>query len=163
MSSYHLVALQESHARQILTWRYAPPYDFYNPLSERPAEDYVRKFVNPEYQFHAVLDESDSFIGFCSFGIDGQVPGGNYEKEALDIGVGMEPELTGNGLGHQFFDTILQHGLETFNPAWTRLTVANFNKRALKLYQKFDFTLFDEFEDSELDVSYTILIRPSKV
>lgn len=161
MTHYHVSLLKEEHARQILGWRYTSPYDFYNPPSDRPAEDYVQEFINPEYQFHAILDEDDNFIGFCSFGIDGQVPGGNYEEDALDIGVGMKPELTGRGLGRQFFDVILQYAITTFDPAWTRLTVANFNKRALNLYKNFGFTLLDEFEGDELNVRYTILIRQS--
>lgn len=161
MSSYHLTLLHEDHARQILDWRYPSPYDFYNPPRDRPAEEYVQEFINPEYQFHAILDEDNNFIGFCSFGIDGQVPGGNYQEDALDIGVGMKPELTGKGLGRQFFDSILQHAITNFNPAWTRVTVANFNKRALNLYKNFGFTLLDEFEGDELHVRYTILIRQS--
>lgn len=161
MSIYHLTSLQEVHARQILDWRYPPPYDFYNPPSDRPAEDYIQEFVNPEYQFHAILDEDNNFIGFCSFGIDGRVPGGNYQEDALDIGVGMKPELTGRGLGYQFFDAILQHAIANFDPPWTRLTVANFNKRALNLYKNFGFTLLDEFEDDKLNIRYTILIRQS--
>jgi [ribosomal protein S18]-alanine N-acetyltransferase len=161
MSSYHLTLLQKNHARQILGWRYPSPYDFYNPPENRPPEEYVAEFVNPEYQFHAILDGNNEFVGFCSFGMDGQVPGGNYTEEALDIGVGMKPELTGMGLGRQFFDAVLQFAMARFNPAWTRLTVAKFNKRALNLYKNFGFTLVDEFDDERLNVRYTILIRQS--
>jgi RimJ/RimL family protein N-acetyltransferase len=159
MTSYHLTLLQEEHAFDILGWRYPEPYNFYNPPDDRPAEEYVREFVRPEYQFHAVLDGQDQFSGFCSFGLDGQVPGGNYQKEALDIGLGMRPELTGRGRGYQFFRSILQHAHKTFEVKQYRLTVANFNERALRLYQHFGFVCEDEFTDSVVRVSYTILVR----
>jgi len=159
MTNYHLTPLREEHAFDILGWRYPQPYDFYDPPSDRPAEEYVREFVRPEYQFHAVLDNKDKFSGFCSFGIDGQVPGGNYREEALDIGLGMKPELTGNGRGYQFFRSIIQHAQMTFEFEIYRLTVANFNERALNLYKHFGFVHEDEFTDTALSVPYTILVR----
>lgn len=159
MKNLHLILLEEDHAREILTWRYPPPYDFYNPPQERVEEDYIREFIKPEYQFHAILDDNDGFIGFCSFGLDGQVPGGDYKQEALDIGLGMKPELTGCGLGDQFFAAILQYANSKFHPWQVRITVANFNKRALRLYEKFGFTKSDDFEDHTLKVPYTILIK----
>jgi ribosomal-protein-alanine N-acetyltransferase len=159
MNNIHLELLQEAHAREILSWRYPPPYDFYNPPEMRATADYVREFINPEYQFHAILDEDSRFIGFCSYGIDGQVPGGDYELEALDIGLGMKPALTGCGLGDLFLAAILNHAIKKFDPTIFRMTVANFNKRALRLYENFGFSKRGGFEDNMLNTSYTILIK----
>jgi len=159
MTRYHLTPLKEEHARDILGWRYPAPYDFYNPPDERPAEDYVREFIKPEYQFHAVLDGQNKFSGFCSYGVDGQVTGGNYSREALDIGLGMKPELTGNGQGYHFFRSILHYALENFEVDHYRLTVANFNERALRLYKNFGFVHHEEFTDCVLNVRYTILMK----
>ncbi len=158
--SYQLVPLQAKHAKEILVWRYPPPYDFYDAPEQRPPEDYVTEFLRPEYQFHAILDDQDHFIGFCSFGIDGQVPGGNYESEALDIGLGMRPELTGKGNGYQFVDAILLHARKQFDPSCFRMTVASFNERALKLYKRFGFNYVEEFVGNARDISYTILTCP---
>ncbi len=159
MGNLHLILLEKDHAREILTWRYPPPYNFYNPPEVQVAEDYVLEFINPAYQFHAILDDNSRFIGFCSFGIDGQVPGGDYSLEALDIGLGMTPELTGYGLGDQFLNAILSHAVIHYNPAVIRMTVANFNKRALHLYEKSGFTRQQEFEDDMLKITYTILVK----
>ncbi len=159
MKNIYLKRLGERHAREILTWRYPPPYDFYNPPQVKVEDDYIREFVNPEYQFHAILDEDSRLIGFCSYGVDGQVPGGDYEQEALDIGLGMKPELTGKGLGDPFFAAILRFAMHKFNPPQIRITVANFNKRALRLYEKSGFTKRCEFRDNVMEVPYTILIK----
>jgi len=44
---------------------------------------------------------------------------------------------------------------------WTRLTVAKFNQRAMKLYGNFGFELDDEFLGAMSNVPYNILIRRS--
>ncbi len=159
MNCYTLTLLAEQHAREILTWRYPAPYDFYNPPENRPPDDYIREFTNPEYQFHAVLDDDQTLAGFCSFGIDGQVPGGCYDTQALDIGLGMNPVLTGNGLGRSFFASILDYSIASYHPTNVRLTVANFNHRAFRLYQNFGFTRQSGFHDPTSKVSYTVLTK----
>ncbi|MFP6805899.1 MAG: GNAT family N-acetyltransferase [Pseudomonadales bacterium] len=159
MSGYHLTVLDEGHAREILTWRYPAPYDFYNPPLRMPLDDYVREFTNPAYCFHAVLSPEQTFVGFCSYGIDGQVPGGDYEQEALDIGLGMKPELTGNGLGKAFFEAILNFSILRFEPDLVRLTVADFNQRAVRLYRGFGFESRESFVDAGSNIPYTVLIK----
>ena len=157
--NYRVKPLEECHARDILSWKYPTPYDFYDPPDDDRAEEYIELFLNPEFQFHAVLDSKENLIGFCSYGIDGQVPGGDYTRDALDIGLGMKPELTGQGRGVAFFNAVLDYAFSTINPERIRLTVANFNRRALHLYENFGFIPADEFADSHSHVPYTILVR----
>ena len=157
--NYLLKLLEESHAWDILSWRYPSPYDFYNPPIDDHQEHYVRQFLNPDFSFHAVLDAGGTMAGFCSFGSDGQVPGGDYSDEALDIGVGMRPELTGQGKGAAFFGAILGYALGTLSAEQIRLTVAKFNQRALKLYENFGFEVNDEFLEHPYAVPYSILVR----
>lgn len=157
-NKYKLVRLSESQAAQILDWRYQPPYDFYNPPEHRDEDSAIKKFLNPDLNFHAVLNMLGEFIGFCSFGIDGQVPGGDYSERALDVGLGMKPEFTGKGMGFEFFNAILEYVREQSNPSCVRLTVADFNQRALRLYQKFGFVTKDRFIDKYKCMPYTILM-----
>lgn len=156
---FRIEPLRADQAREILDWKYPPPYDFYDPPGDMRHEDYVREFLNPALNFHGVMDAHGALIGFCSFGVDGQVPGGDYADEALDIGLGMKPELTGRGLGPSFFSSILAYATEMLRPRRYRLTVANFNERAINLYHKFGFTLRSEFEDEQLRVPHIILVR----
>jgi hypothetical protein len=37
-------------------------------------------------------------IGFCCFGPDAQLRGGDYHEPALDVGLGLRPDLVGKGL-----------------------------------------------------------------
>lgn len=160
-NNYSLRPLEERDAHDIILWRYEQPYDFYNPPDDNRGDHYVAQFLNPEMNFHAIVDKGDRFIGFCSFGADGQVPGGDYSEEALDIGLGMKPELTGQGRGFEFFEAIIKHATYTMMACRIRLTVADFNQRAMRLYEKFGFTETGQFIDALFDVPYTVLVRDS--
>jgi GNAT superfamily N-acetyltransferase len=158
MADYTIDTLTADHARQILCWRYPSPYDFYNPPETSLIEDqYIEQFLNPIYEFRAVIDSQQVLAGFCSFGIDGQVPGGDYSEAALDIGLGMRPDLTGLGLGAAFFAAILAFSQSHFYAAQLRLTVAQFNRRAVTLYKHFGFRETAKFTDSEHAIAYTVM------
>jgi [ribosomal protein S18]-alanine N-acetyltransferase len=136
--------MTESYATEILNWSYAPPYDFYNnELSQEGLDELVNN------QYLAVIDHDENLIGFYCIGQSAQVPKGNefgvYEKRMVDIGLGVRPNLTGKGFGSEFFKFILERVHETTNLFTLRLTVAKFNKRAIRLYENFGFTLENEF------------------
>ncbi|MBJ8031725.1 N-acetyltransferase, partial [Bacillus cereus group sp. N21] len=67
----------------------------------------------------------------------------------VDIGLGMKPELTGRGLG--LGKAFLQAGInlaeEQIQPDRLRLSVAGFNKRAIRLYQQVGFVAEKTFDD----------------
>jgi ribosomal-protein-alanine N-acetyltransferase len=125
-------------AREIVQWRYDPPYDFYD---WDPADD-PDLIVVPEANTEAVLDGDGTLIGFVTFGVGGQVPGcaaaGCYAEPALDIGLGLRPDLTGVGYGLGFVRAALAEG-RRFNPQAFRLSVASFNLRARRVYERAGF------------------------
>ena len=81
--------------------------------------------------------------GFVCLGAEAQVAGardaGLYRTAALDIGIGLRPDLTGLGLGEVFFAACLAHALRTRRPASLRLAVATFNQRAIRVYERAGF------------------------
>jgi RimJ/RimL family protein N-acetyltransferase len=156
---WRLIRLTRDHALAILDWRYPHPYDFYDPPEDGPREQFIVEFLKPTLNFHAVLDTDDTFLGFCSFGLDGQVPGGDYADDALDIGLGMRPELTGQGHGARFVQSILSYAKASIAPNCFRMTVANFNHRAMRLYKQLGFQELAGFDDIRFGLPYTILIR----
>ena len=93
--------IDAASARLIIEWRYAPPYDVYNITTDNLSET-VNYILNPEYAYHIIKDANENLAAFCTFGTDAQVPGGDYSEDALDIGVGVRPDLTGRGKGHVF-------------------------------------------------------------
>ena len=93
--------IKRAEALEICTWEYQPPYDIYNH-SKPPNPEDVEAILNPQFNYHAIRNEDGSLVAFCSFGEDARVPGGCYTEEALDIGIGVRPDLTGQGLGKDF-------------------------------------------------------------
>lgn len=129
--------ITEQDANEIVTWRYETPYDLYN-LSYFD----IPFLLDPENHYYAVRDRSEKLIGFCCFGVEARVLGGDYrqvEPLVLDVGVGLHPDLVGRGLGGVFVDAVLQFGMQKFHPERLRVTVAAFNERSLKVFQKIGF------------------------
>lgn len=122
-------------ANEILGWKYEPPYDFYN---NEMTEEGMAELMDGQYV--AILDDTNQLVGYYCTGSGAQVPAGIplgvYKDEMLDIGLGLMPNLTGKGLGSSYFSYIL-HSINSSLPL--RLTVATFNKRAIKLYKNAGF------------------------
>jgi len=145
-------------------WRYEPPYEIYS-LTHPPSPAEVAYLLEPAYAYHQILDYSLDegldlalrMAGFCSFGEDGQVPGGDYSADGLDIGMGVRPDLTGQGYGHLFVDAVCGFALQQFEPAMLRVTVAEFNTRALRVWQKKGFREVQRFGRSSDGMRYVIL------
>ena len=138
-----------SDARTISCWRYEEPYSIYDgdPTS-------VDAILQPRSSYHSVHDESGDLAGYFCFGEDAQVASGRrlglYGAEpALDLGLGMRPDLTGRGLGEAFVYAGLRFARETYSPPAFRLTVAAFNRRAIRVYERTGFETVETFGAEE--------------
>jgi RimJ/RimL family protein N-acetyltransferase len=106
---------------KLATWRYEPPYDFY--------DGDVEEVLNPERYF-AARDDGGGLIGFYYF---------EQKPDALEYGLGLRPDLTGQGRGLEFFRAGLEFGRERYRPPFVRLFVAAFNRRAIAVYERAGF------------------------
>ncbi|MBT5601022.1 MAG: GNAT family N-acetyltransferase [Gammaproteobacteria bacterium] len=157
MMQFKLIAIRLADINLMLDWRYQPPFDFYNPPQEN-LYHLRTQLLDPFWRFHAVLDEQGALSGYCSFGEDGQVAGGDYTLNALDIGLGLRPDLTGKGYGACFLTEIMDHARDIFEFDTFRLTVAAFNHRAISLYGRLGFEIASTFTDTA-QVDYLILTK----
>jgi RimJ/RimL family protein N-acetyltransferase len=128
----------EGAAREILGWTYTPPYDIYN-ITADDQEAALEFFCNADNRYYALHDARGSLVAFCCFGHDAQVPGGSYAGGALDIGLGLRPDLTGRGLGRSFVAAVIEFAQATFAPQQLRVTIAIFNARALRVWRSAGF------------------------
>ena len=132
-----------SYATDIVSWKYEPPYDFYN---NEYSEESIKEILDNPYK--SIVNDKDELVGFFCTGASAQVPKGHdygaYLNECIDVGIGMKPELTGKGFGMEFFTFIL-HQIQQNNQYPLRLTVAKFNTRAIHLYEKLGFKKSMEF------------------
>lgn len=139
-----LTPITRADAEAISRWRYGGPYSIYDGS---PAS--VDSLLEPRYRYHSVRD-AGHLAGYFCFGEDARVLAGKqlgvYEREpALDVGLGMRPDLTGKGLGESFVRTGLRFALGTYSPPAFRLTVATFNGRAISVYEKVGFEPVETF------------------
>lgn len=153
-------SMDEASARAILTWRYAAPYDFYNP-DWKGIENAIRCFLDPANAYFCITTDSGDLQAFCCFGPEAQVPGGDYHDEALDIGLGMRPDLTGQGLGHAFVVAVLGFARRQFAPDVFRVTIAEFNKRAQRVWRGAGFQHTQSFARSGDGMPFLVLTRPT--
>jgi len=148
--------MDEANARSITHWRYDSPYDIYNLGDTDEAIQYA---IDPQNAFHSMTDEADDLIGFCSFGSDGQVPGGDYSAEALDIGMGIRPDLTGQGRGSDCVAAVLDFARCEFKATHLRVTIAAFNQRAMRVWEQNGFQRVQTFRKEGSDREFIILTR----
>ena len=152
--------IDEQAASEIVRWCYQPPYEIYNLDNTQESIEYA---LNPQYHFTTMRDESGRLIGFCSFGVDGQVPGGDYSAEALDIGMGICPDFTGKGLGSGFVRAVLDFADDEFHPTAYRVTIAAFNRRARRVWEKNNFQQVQSFIHADSRREFCVYTRDANI
>jgi [ribosomal protein S18]-alanine N-acetyltransferase len=145
-------------ARQIATWQYPPPYDLYS-YDPADVEENAQEMLTPHYHYYTVWDEQGELIGYRCFGADAQVPGGDYSAAALDMGGGLRPDLTGQGVGAAFMTAAITFAQQQFAPVAFRATVAAFNRRALRVCAKVGYRPVQLFESLYTRRPFIILLR----
>lgn len=117
-------------AQAIAQWHYPGIYKFYD-LDEDPEDR--EEFLDPETWENAsfaVLNECQELVGFFLF---------QQKNNALVLGLGMHPSYTGQGCGEAFVRAGMKFANENYHPAVYRLSVATFNQRAIRVYEKLEF------------------------
>ncbi|OPG98803.1 hypothetical protein B2I21_10790 [Chryseobacterium mucoviscidosis] len=132
-------------AERIVTWKYDHEYEMY---SFSDSDEDIHELMNGEY--FSVLDERERLVGFICCGGSARVPGGTaiglYQEERyLDIGLGLDPDLTGQKIGSVFLKQSLVFLQNQFKRSQFRLVVASFNERAIKVYERTGFKKDKEF------------------
>ena len=150
--------MDEASALDILEWHYEAPYDIYDP-SNGDVEAAIQCFLDPQNAYHTMTDGQGDLVAYCCFGPDGQVLGGDYSAAALDIGLGVRPDLTGQGCGLVYSGAVVDFARRTFASAAYRVTVADFNKRALRVWEKAGFRLEQTFRRIGDGRLFVILVR----
>jgi [ribosomal protein S18]-alanine N-acetyltransferase len=156
LNYFKFTIMDRISALTISEWRYSPPYDFYNP-DENTIVGFVDGMLNATFQYYSVWNKDNQMIGYCCFGEDARVLGGDYSDDALDVGGGLRPDLTGQGFGAPFIESVFKFGTACFSPQVLRTTVAAFNLRAIKVCEKVGCIQSSWFFNTQLDQSFVIL------
>ena len=142
--------LTQANADQIARkWHYGGQYSFYD--MENDLED-LEEIINPKLRgdkYYQVVDDQDELVGY--FCLE------RLSEEKVEVGLGLRPDLTGHGLGLNFVKRIEEFIQNNFNYRITVLSVASFNKRAIKVYQGAGFKIMGSKMQKSNDGVYEFL------
>ncbi len=129
MTRFSIRPMERADAEAIADWHYDPPYDFYDFRGD--PED-LGELLDPGAwvdDYHAV-DVDGELGGFFSFKKHG---------DAIEVGLGLRPDLAGKALGVEFVEAGLDYARRKWGPREFWLDVATFNERAKKVYERAGF------------------------
>ena len=121
--TYELRPLTAEQGEAMAQWRYPGPWAIYD----------VTGLLDPAEGFWSVLDEDGDVAGYACFGQEARVPGLAERSGVLDVGLGMRPDLTGQGRGREFAEAVLAHGQAVSGVARLRAVVQDWNARSRRL------------------------------
>jgi [ribosomal protein S18]-alanine N-acetyltransferase len=134
--------MTEADARAVSAWRYEGAYAVYN---QHPGdEEAIAAMLDRRSPHYAARDERGALVGFFAFGTSAEVedvgvPSLSGPDETIAVGLGLRPDLTGQGLGLDFVNAGLDYARLTFHPRAFHLFVLRFNERAIRVYERAGF------------------------
>ena len=111
-------------------WHYEGFYSFYDAAADE--EDYhelISEEMRDNNYFEA--DINGELVGFFTVNKDGNT---------IEIGLGLRPDLCGKKMGKSFLSEIEKYVLTIYQPERFRVAVADFNARAIKVYQSCNYS-----------------------
>ena len=130
--------MSQDSADQIAAWTYPAPYDFYDMVAdEEDLAQLLSESIRDNTYFEVI--RNGALFGFATF-----FP----KKDHLEIGLGMKPDQTGQGLGVNFYQAIEDFARKNFDCQVLQLSVASFNQRALALYQKVGYKKVEAYQQA---------------
>lgn len=145
---YNFSEMSQEQAENIASnWHYEGKYSFYDAEAD---EDDLAELLNPQERGdkYYMVKKDNQEIGFYCF---------ENENGSVGIGLGMKPELTGKGLGLDFFKAGLSYAISKYNPKEITLSVATFNERAIKVYERAGFESVKTFMQDTNGSSFEFL------
>ena len=125
-----LLPMDQDDAETVSRWRYEEPYAFYNSDADPDDLADLRDPEQREGSLFSAYDERGILAGFFEFTANGST---------IEIGLGLRPDLTGKGIGLGFLLAGMEFARKRFAAKDFQLSVATFNRRAIRLYEKAGF------------------------
>ena len=135
-----IVPFDEQFARTVQAWRYPPELHRYH-FSDDPFE---RQWLcHPSHGCWQITDQQHNPFGFAIIGPHAQVAGGQYSSDAIDVFIGIRPDLLNQQHGYDLATCVVTHAHQHHPNLPIRVSVPSFHLRALTLWQRFG--LFPEY------------------
>lgn len=134
-----IIPLAEKDMLEVISWKYAPPYEHYNyPSLETLKEEgwaIIDKLKRKE-QFRACYE--NELIGYIRLQLN---------TTYITLGLGFKPNYCGKGNGKAYMTSIISYIMSNYpNITTIKLSVLKFNLRAINCYKSVNFKIVDEDE-----------------
>lgn len=117
--------------RAIAAWRYEGQYAYYDLSVSQLFTSWLLCHLTRQLGVYSVYAANDGPVGIFTYII---------ERDTVEIGLAMRPDLTGKGNGLEFVHAGISFAKQRYSPRHLRLTVAVFNQRARRVYERAGFT-----------------------
>ncbi|MFY9945499.1 MAG: GNAT family protein [Exiguobacterium chiriqhucha] len=147
--THQFTVLTQPQAETIAyAWHYEGDYAFYNMEAD---EEDLAEFLDAAQRGQSVfaVASDGELVGFVSVA--------QTDAETVDLGLGMKPDLTGNGGGRAFVTSILDFVNTTYAPRRITLSVAAFNVRAIRVYEACGFKQTGSFQQPTNGSTFTFI------
>lgn len=136
-----VVPMSREQAEACCSWVYASPYDrIYGWLPFSQMEALGIELGDPDVrqqQYVSVLDAEGALCGFAQL-----FPMVNVVR----LGIGMRPDLCGQGLGKSFVHAVVHAAKERYPDLPIDLEVQDWNERAIRTYLKAGFVVTETYD-----------------
>lgn len=150
--NFNFKKMQKKYAKEILKWHYDGKYSFYDmEFDKEDLEDFLEIIENDNWDnYYVAVDEEENLIGMFTY---------NFNMDVMEIGLGLKPSLTGKGIGEHYVKAGIEYGLLElgFEGKQIKLSVANFNNRAIKVYKKIGFKEVGRYIQTINDEKYEFI------
>jgi len=156
---YSIEKMSIEHAKTIANWKYPEEYTIYSFYND---SETLHELMTEKY--YACLDQENKLVGYFCFGKAAQIPtveDNVYNDNMLDIGLGLAPELCGQKSGSVFLEAGMEYAKANFGTVAFRLSVANFNIRAIKVYEKVGFISHNDVTHKKSGRKFKIMVHES--
>jgi ribosomal-protein-alanine N-acetyltransferase len=137
-------------------WRYREQWSAYNLASPAGLLDELELYW-------AVTDAADTLVGFVCVDAAARVPGLDADSPFIDVGVGMDPDIIGQGRGLAFGEIVLGHLARRYPERPLRAVIQAWNARSLRFTARRGFIDVGELMSARdrQQVRYRILVKPA--
>lgn len=130
---FSIRAFTGEDADAVASWRYPPPYHVYDASEDPSFEKGMRDPARwGELEFAVDDAETGELAGFLELTAIG-------DRDLVEIGLGLRPDLTGRGLGRSFVEAAMAFARDRWQPSTFALDVFPWNERAIRAYERAGF------------------------
>ena len=142
-------------ALRVGEWRYRDQWSVYDIGSPGVILDELDLYW-------AVTDPAgDTLVGFVCAGAAARVPGLDADASFIDVGVGINPGLVGQGRGSEFGEAVLDHLARRYPGRALRAVIQAWNERSLRFATRLGFIDVGESISTRQmqQVRYRVLVK----